>query len=81
MNFVLTIVNFIKIHELVPNREWLPLKLVVFTQSRPKVDQKLLMFCSFLAFLHYLYLKVMNSAFEFLRDDFCKTHDFTAPGE
>ena len=33
--------------------EWWPLKLVVFTQNRPTVALKLLLFCSYLAFLHY----------------------------
>ena len=37
----------------VPNREWWPLKLVVVTPKRPRIGQKLLIFCSFLAFLHY----------------------------
>ena len=34
-----------------PKREGWPLKLIVFIQSRPKVDLKLLLFRPFLAFL------------------------------
>ena len=43
--------------ELVPNREWWPLKLVIFTQNRPKIDRKEVenhFSCSVLAlFSHY----------------------------